>query len=62
MPGSFGRVIRDLMLRLVFRYLVTDRSTAWMYDHRVAWDQRLAAAPTPSERGSAAASSPVVIR
>jgi len=53
-PGSFGRVIRDLMLRLVFRYFVSDRSTAWMYDHRVAWDQRLA----PSDRRSAPVPTP----
>ncbi len=44
-PGGIGRTIRDLMLRLVFRYLVTERSTAWMYDHRVAWDEPLSADP-----------------
>ena len=30
------------MLRLVFRYVVTERSTAWIYDHRVEWDRPLA--------------------
>ena len=51
-PGRVGRVVRDAMLRLVFRYAVTDRSTAWMYDHRVEWDRPLpsiaaAAEPRP---------------
>jgi 2-polyprenyl-6-methoxyphenol hydroxylase-like FAD-dependent oxidoreductase len=36
-PGRVGRVVRDAVLRLVFRYAVTDRSTAWMYDNRVDW-------------------------
>ena len=37
-PGPVGRVVRDLMLPLVFRFLVTERSTAWMYDHHIDWD------------------------
>jgi 2-polyprenyl-6-methoxyphenol hydroxylase-like FAD-dependent oxidoreductase len=37
-PGAFGRVLRDLMLPLLFRFVVTERSTRWMYDHRVALD------------------------
>ncbi len=41
-PGRVGRVVRDAMLRLVFRYVVTDRSVAWMSDHRVSLD-----APVP---------------
>lgn len=36
-PGPMGRVFRDAALRLVFRLAVTDRSTAWMTGHRVAW-------------------------
>jgi hypothetical protein len=36
-----GRVVRDAMLRLVFRFAVTDGSTAWMYDHRITWDEPL---------------------
>ena len=40
-PGRVGRVIRDAMLRFLFRYVVTDRSTAWIYDYRVEWDRRL---------------------
>jgi hypothetical protein len=31
-------VLRDLALPLVFRFLVTERSTAWMYDHHIDWD------------------------
>ena len=34
-PGPVGRVFRDAVLRLVFTYVVTDRSVAWMSDHRV---------------------------
>jgi 2-polyprenyl-6-methoxyphenol hydroxylase-like FAD-dependent oxidoreductase len=36
-PGRFGRTVRDAMLRLVFRWVVTDASMAWLYDHRVDW-------------------------
>jgi len=46
-PGPVGRVLRDLALPLVFRFLVTDRSTAWIYDHHIDWaapvDYRVAA-------------------
>ena len=34
-PGPVGRLVRDAMLRLVFRHVVTDESVAWMSDHRV---------------------------
>ena len=44
-PGGIGRVVRDVAMRLVFRVFVTDRSTAWLYDHRVEWDRPLAAGP-----------------
>jgi FAD-dependent urate hydroxylase len=37
-PGPVGRVLRDLLLPLVFRFLVTDRSLAWIYDHHLDWD------------------------
>jgi 2-polyprenyl-6-methoxyphenol hydroxylase-like FAD-dependent oxidoreductase len=36
-PGRFGRVLRDVALRVVLRYAVTDASMAWLYDHRVDW-------------------------
>jgi 2-polyprenyl-6-methoxyphenol hydroxylase-like FAD-dependent oxidoreductase len=44
-PTGFGRVMRDAVLRLVFRYLVTDKSTAWMYSHRVEWDRPMVGDP-----------------
>jgi 2-polyprenyl-6-methoxyphenol hydroxylase-like FAD-dependent oxidoreductase len=37
-PGPVGRAVRDAMMRLVFRYLVTERSTAWVTGHRVRWE------------------------
>ena len=43
-PGPVGRVVGDLALPLVFRFLVTDRSTAWIYDHHIDWDERVTAA------------------
>jgi 2-polyprenyl-6-methoxyphenol hydroxylase-like FAD-dependent oxidoreductase len=36
-PGPVGRVLRDLALPLVFRFLVTDRSQAWIYGHHIDW-------------------------
>jgi 2-polyprenyl-6-methoxyphenol hydroxylase-like FAD-dependent oxidoreductase len=39
-PGTFGRVTRDLLLRFVFRFVVSERSMAWQFDHRVHWDRR----------------------
>lgn len=34
-PGAFQQVL----LRAIFTYAVTPRSTAWMYDHRLRWDE-----------------------
>ena len=34
-------------LRLVLRYAVTEKNLAWMYDHRINWEQTLA----PEARG-----------
>src|SRR5215217_3758118 len=36
-PGPVGRLLRDLALPLVFRFLVIDRSTAWIYRHHIDW-------------------------
>ncbi|MEO7234372.1 MAG: NAD(P)/FAD-dependent oxidoreductase [Lapillicoccus sp.] len=36
-PNAVMRPLRDAALRMVFRFAVTDRSTAWMYDHRIDW-------------------------
>jgi FAD-dependent urate hydroxylase len=38
-PGPLGRVLRDLLLPLVFRYLVTEKSARWMYDHHIEWER-----------------------
>jgi FAD-dependent urate hydroxylase len=37
-PGPVARVLRDLLLPVVFRLLVTDRSRAWIHDHHIDWD------------------------
>jgi 2-polyprenyl-6-methoxyphenol hydroxylase-like FAD-dependent oxidoreductase len=34
-PGPVGRVLRDAILKPVFRFAVTDKSMAWIYDHRI---------------------------
>jgi 2-polyprenyl-6-methoxyphenol hydroxylase-like FAD-dependent oxidoreductase len=33
-PGPLGRIARDLFLRVALRFVVTERSLAWMYDYR----------------------------
>jgi 2-polyprenyl-6-methoxyphenol hydroxylase-like FAD-dependent oxidoreductase len=40
-PGRFGRVLRDTVMRLLFRFVVTERSMAWQFGHRVDWQRRL---------------------
>jgi 2-polyprenyl-6-methoxyphenol hydroxylase-like FAD-dependent oxidoreductase len=42
-PGRFGRIVRDLFMRLVFRLFVSEKSMAWLYDHRVGWERQLPA-------------------
>ena len=34
-PGRFGRVARDVMLRILFRWVITEKSLGWMYDYRI---------------------------
>jgi len=34
-PGPFGRLARDVILRLLFRYVITDKSLGWMYDYGI---------------------------
>jgi 2-polyprenyl-6-methoxyphenol hydroxylase-like FAD-dependent oxidoreductase len=36
-PGPAGRALQGLILPLVFRFLVTDKSLAWRYDHHIDW-------------------------
>jgi 2-polyprenyl-6-methoxyphenol hydroxylase-like FAD-dependent oxidoreductase len=43
-PGRLGRVARDLIMRLLLRFVVTDKSLAWMYDYRVEWPDTLSRA------------------
>jgi len=38
-PGRAGRAVRDVMMRLVFRFVVTERSSAWVTGHRVHWER-----------------------
>lgn len=38
-PGRAGRIIRDAMLRFVFRHIVRPGSLAWMYDYRASLDR-----------------------
>jgi 2-polyprenyl-6-methoxyphenol hydroxylase-like FAD-dependent oxidoreductase len=51
-PGPAGRLARDLMLRLVFRLFVNDRSLAWMYDYRTDWQAPIASAATHQRRAA----------
>ena len=46
-PTGIGRMVRDAFMRLAFRYLVTERSLAWMYGHRIDWDTSAATAAKP---------------
>jgi 2-polyprenyl-6-methoxyphenol hydroxylase-like FAD-dependent oxidoreductase len=39
-PGPIGRRFQELMLRFAFRYLITDRSIAWISDHRTRSEDR----------------------
>jgi 2-polyprenyl-6-methoxyphenol hydroxylase-like FAD-dependent oxidoreductase len=41
--SGLGRVFRDLMLPLVFRHVVTEKSVAWMHEHHVDWNDPIAA-------------------
>ena len=36
-PGPIGRRFQELMLRFLFHYVITDRSIAWISDHRIRW-------------------------
>ncbi len=39
-PGRLGLRLQDHVLSLVFRHLVTQKSTAWMTGHRIDWNSR----------------------
>jgi 2-polyprenyl-6-methoxyphenol hydroxylase-like FAD-dependent oxidoreductase len=40
-PGRAGRAVRDAMMPILFRYVITERSLRWMYDYRIDWTVRL---------------------
>ena len=44
-PGPIGRRFQEAAMSLVFRYLITDRSTAWLTGSRLSWDERVVALP-----------------
>jgi 2-polyprenyl-6-methoxyphenol hydroxylase-like FAD-dependent oxidoreductase len=35
-PGRFGRIARDAMLRMLFKWVITGKALHWMYDYRVS--------------------------
>jgi FAD-dependent urate hydroxylase len=37
-PGPVGRAIRDLMMPVVLKLFVTEKSQAWIFDHHIDWD------------------------
>ncbi len=53
-PGPIGRFVRDVMLKLILRFVVTEKSVAWMHDYRIDWATG-ATAPTHMKREKAAA-------
>lgn len=38
-PGRLGLRLQEHLLSLVFRHLVTEKSSAWMAGHRLDWDE-----------------------
>jgi 2-polyprenyl-6-methoxyphenol hydroxylase-like FAD-dependent oxidoreductase len=38
-PGRFGRIARDVMLRVLLRWVITEKSLSWMYDYRIALEE-----------------------
>lgn len=47
--GRVGRVVQEAVMRVIFRYVVTDRSQEWMTGHRFAWNGSISAAPANEE-------------
>jgi FAD-dependent urate hydroxylase len=45
--GPVGRALSGILLPLVFRFLVTEKSRAWIYGHHLDWDAPVA----PATRG-----------
>ena len=42
--GPVGRALSGIMLPLVLKFLVTERSQAWIYGHHLDWDAPVAPA------------------
>ena len=42
-PGPVGRRFQEAAMTVVFRYVVTDRSTAWMTGSRLSWEASVVA-------------------
>jgi 2-polyprenyl-6-methoxyphenol hydroxylase-like FAD-dependent oxidoreductase len=42
--GPVGRALTGIMLPLVLKFLVTERSQAWIYGHHLDWDAPVAPA------------------
>ena len=42
-PGAGGAFVRDLILPVVLRQVEKRNALAWMYDHRITWDERVSA-------------------
>jgi 2-polyprenyl-6-methoxyphenol hydroxylase-like FAD-dependent oxidoreductase len=49
-PGPVGRVLMGLILPLVFRFVVTDKSLAWIYRYHIDWDARVEAGEADAAR------------
>jgi FAD-dependent urate hydroxylase len=49
-PGPAGRALMGLVLPLLFRFVVTDRSLAWIYRHHIDWDARVEAGEADAAR------------
>jgi 2-polyprenyl-6-methoxyphenol hydroxylase-like FAD-dependent oxidoreductase len=47
-PGPVGRMLQSLVLPVVFRFLVTERSLAWQYDHHIDWDAPITHTTSPA--------------
>ena len=40
-PGRLGRAVQGVAMRILFRWVITERSLAWMYGYRVAGERPL---------------------
>jgi 2-polyprenyl-6-methoxyphenol hydroxylase-like FAD-dependent oxidoreductase len=41
--GPLGRALRDLMLPMILKRVASGGSLAWMHDHHIDWDEKVAA-------------------